>query len=302
MKESTYDLLHFDLDNYINSYIPASRIGRLPRPIAHFLGYRKTPKPDLPSLLIYAWAFIGAFVGILIVSALSKYAPGLQQYNPPIVIASLGASAILDYNAIHTPLAQPRNAFFGQLLSSVLGVCISKLFQLGNNFNDTQWVAGALACAVASFVMGITGTTHPPGGATAVLACTNTQIVNMGWMFIPFVMMGSVIMLAWALIVNNLQRQYPNYWWTAEELPRGKVRDLEKVDTRDSQRTLAHDQDQEAADVVEEGKIVVETGRVMVPDRLRLTGQEVQLLAELQRRLREADGEEREKSLTSSDS
>ncbi|GAB7342661.1 hypothetical protein MBLNU457_g0817t1 [Dothideomycetes sp. NU457] len=295
MKDSTYNLLHFDLDNYINPYIPASRISRLPRPIAHFLGYRKTPHRDVPNLLVYAWAFIGAFIGLLMIEALSKYAPGLQQYNPPIIIASLGASAILDYNAIHTPLAQPRNAFFGQLLSSVLGVGISKLFQLGN-FDSTQWIAGALACAVSSFAMGVTGTVHPPGGATAVLACTNAQIVDMGWMFIPFVMMGSVIMLAWALIVNNLQRQYPNYWWTAEELPRGKVRGLEKVDTRDSQRTLAHEQDQEAADVVMEGKLVVEIGRVLVPERLRLTQREIELLAELQRRLREVDREEREKS------
>jgi len=302
MKESTYNLLHFNLDNYINPYIPASRISRLPRPIAHFLGYRKEAEPELPSLLVYAWAFIGAFVGILTIEALSKYAPGLQQYNPPIVIASLGASAILDYNAIHTPLAQPRNAFFGQLLSSVLGVGISKLFQLSSSWDDTQWVAGALACALSSFVMGVTGTVHPPGGATAILACTNAQIIAMGWMFVPFVMMGSVIMLAIALIVNNLQRQYPNYWWTPEELPRGAVRDLEKIDTRDSQRTLAHEQDQEAADVVMEGKVVVERGRVLVPDSLRLTGQEMDLLAELQRRLREADGEEREKSSRSSDS
>lgn len=300
MKEATYNLLHFDLDNYINPYIPASRLSRLPRPIAHFLGYRATPQREVPNLLIYAWAFIGAFIGLLIIEAISKYAPGLQQYNPPVVIASLGASAILDYNAIHTPLAQPRNAVFGQLLSSLVGVGISKLFQLGPDFADTQWVAGALACAVASFVMGVTGTVHPPGGATAVLACTNAQIVDMGWMFVPFVLMGSVVMLAWGLVVNNLQRQYPNYWWTAAEVPRREVRDLEKVETRDSQKTLAHEQDQEAADVVMEGKIVVEVGRVMVPDRLRLTGQEVQLLAELQKRLRDADAEEKETSSRSS--
>jgi len=302
MKESTYNLLHFDIDSYLNRFIPASRVSRLPKPIAHFLGHRSTPRPDLPSLLIYSYAFLGAFIGILTISALTKYAPGLQQYSPPLVIASLGASAILDYNAIHTPLAQPRNAFLGQLFSSLIGVSIAKLFQLSPHWEELSWVAGALACALSSFVMGMTNTVHPPGGATAVLACTNAQITAMGWMFVPFVMMGSVIMLAIALIVNNLQRQYPNYWWTAEELPRGKVEDLEKVDSRDSQRTLRHDDDPEAAGVAMEGRVVVAADKVFVPNGVRVTDKEMEVLAQLQQRLKEAEGEDPAKSSRSSGS
>lgn len=227
--------LNFNIDDYINPFLPYSRISRLPQPLSRLMGYRKTQRGDVPNLVRWFWAFVGAFAGILLVSGLSKYAPGLKQYNPPVIVASLGASAILDYNAIHTPLAQPRNALFGQTFSAIVGVCISKLFQLNSNFEDLQWVAGAVCCATASLVMGLTNTVHPPGGATAILAATNSQIIAMGWIFIPFVILGSVLMLAIALLVNNIQRQYPDYWWTAESLRHegedDMQKDLEKVAT-----------------------------------------------------------------------
>lgn len=290
MKSALYSVLHFNIDDHINPHIPSSRVSRLPTPISHFLGYRKTPQSEVPNLLVWTWAFIGAFLSLLTVESLNKYAPGLRQYNPPVIIASLGASAILDYNAIHTPLAQPRNAFFGQTFSAIIGVCIAKLFQLSPNFDEYQWIAGALACAISSFVMGMTNTVHPPGGATAVLASTNTAIIAMGWMFIPFVILGSVIMLTIALIINNIQRQYPNYWWTNEELPRNKINDLEKVVSNDSDQTLRHDDDPGTFATAQAGSLVVNGDKVIVPPQLRLTQSEMDLLSELQRRMREGSG------------
>ena len=287
MRRIAYAALHFNIDEYINPYLPHPPLDRLPTPISHFLGVRKTAKPEVPNLLVWTWAFIGAFSGLLTVQALSKYAPGLTQYNPPLIIASLGASAILDYNAIHTPLAQPRNALLGQTFSAIIGVCISKLFQLSSNFVDLQFVAGALACACSSFIMGATNTVHPPGGATAVLAATNAEIIAMGWMFIPFVMLGSVIMLIIAVLLNNVQRQYPNYWWTAEQLPRKRnVNDLEKVSSVESDETMRHDEDPAAYVSAQEGSVVVGAEKLLVPEGLRLTQKEMEVLSELQDRMK----------------
>jgi hypothetical protein len=65
--------------------------------------------------------------------------------------------------------------------------------------------------------MSLTNTVHPPGGATAVLAATNMDVIRMGWRFIPVVLLGSSLLVTVALIFNNILRQYPVFWWTPEK-------------------------------------------------------------------------------------
>lgn len=136
------------------------------------------------------------------------------------MIASLGASAILDYSAIRSPLAQPRNAVLGHTLAAVIGVSVTKGFEIHQPdfFANYDWVVAAIACAAASLAMSLTGTVHPPGGATAVLAATNKEIIAMGWMFPVFILMASVLMLIVACLFNNTFRQYPVFWWSAEHV------------------------------------------------------------------------------------
>lgn len=238
--------LNFDIDRYLNPWIPHNRLGRLPKPISHFLGYRHEPSKEPPSWIQWIWTFVATFLGILLVGAVYKYAPGITAHHPPVIVASLGASAILDYNAIRSPLAQPRNAVFGHALSAITGVGISKLFQLNPNFDDLQWVAGAMACAVASLTMTITNTIHPPGGATAVLAAVNPTILAMGWWFVPVLMTGTLIQLGVALLINNIMRQYPIYWWTPANVGR-KARhpEIAEAEAKDEEKNTG---DQPASD------------------------------------------------------
>jgi len=123
-------------------------------------------------------------------------------------------------------------------------------------------------------------------------------------MYIPFVMLGSVVMLAVALITNNIQRQYPNYWWTAAELP-SRLRyeqrreeqaatepyDLEKTRSGEStstgRTTLRMSSGPE--DLAGRSReIVITEDELVVPDALRvdLTDEEARILQELQMRLR----------------
>ena len=212
------ELLDFDMDRYLNPWLPHNRVDRLPTPLARFLGHRKGTYKEPPALIQWFSAFVGAFVGILLIGAIFKYAPGVTAKNPPVIIASLGATAILDYSAIRSPVAQPRNAVFGQGLSAIVGVAISKCFQLNSNFLDLQWIAGAVACACASLVMCMTNTVHPPGGATAVIAATQANVISMGWWYPPITILGAVVMLLVALLWNNVLRQYPVFWWTPGEV------------------------------------------------------------------------------------
>jgi CBS-domain-containing membrane protein len=58
------------------------------------------------------------------------------------------------------------------------------------------------------------GVTHPPGGATALIAVVGGDGVRaLGWWYVLNVMVGAVVLVAVALLNNTLQqRRYPRYW------------------------------------------------------------------------------------------
>ncbi|KAJ5835307.1 hypothetical protein N7447_001333 [Penicillium robsamsonii] len=190
-------------------------LARLPRSISHWLGYRETaPKP--PSrYLVYLWSFIAAFCGLCVVQAIFNYSSYFIKRGVPGIIASYGASAVLVYGAIEAPLAQPRALIGGHFLSALVGICITKLFSLipdEEKFNSLRWLAASLSSAVAIVVMQITETTHPPAGATALLPAVDQAVWALSWYYLPVVLLSSTMLLAVALIVNNIQRRYPVFW------------------------------------------------------------------------------------------
>ena len=75
-----------------------------------------------------------------------------------LVIGSFGASAVLIYGAVHSPLAQPRNLIGGHVLSALVGVAAYKLLP------GEVWLAGSLAVSTSIALMHVTRTLHPPGG------------------------------------------------------------------------------------------------------------------------------------------
>ena len=96
-----------------------------------------------------------------------------------MLIGSFGASAVLVYGAIKSPLAQPRNLIGGHVLSAIIGVTFYMLL------HDQQWLASSLAVATAIAVMHATKTLHPPGGATALIAVIGSpQIHSLGYFYV----------------------------------------------------------------------------------------------------------------------
>lgn len=157
------------------------------------------------------WSWLGAFIGIYLISILSRYnAENLQ--NSIFLVASFGASAVLIYGMPQAELSQPRNLIGGHLISAAIGVTIFKYCP----FDVT--LLSALAVSLSIFAMHFTRTLHPPGGATALIAVIGgTEIQSMGYLFVIFpIFSGSLILLIVALFINNLsgnaQRHYPRYW------------------------------------------------------------------------------------------
>jgi hypothetical protein len=219
----------FDIDNYLNPYIPRSPLYLLPTSISYVFGHRspRTSKQRPPVLhrhqnvIVYLSIFIGTFCGLAIIENTFLALPPLSGHAVPIIIASFGAAAILEYNSIESPLAQPRNLIFGHFFSAVIAVGITKLFEHlpPNRFEELRWLAGAIAVAVASIVMSLTKTVHPPAGATALLAATSVEIQVLGWWLLPLVLLAAMLMLTSAMLLNNLAgRRYPVYWWTPVDL------------------------------------------------------------------------------------
>ncbi|KAF3764168.1 hypothetical protein M406DRAFT_277656, partial [Cryphonectria parasitica EP155] len=210
---------NIDIDRYINPFIRSPRKQNLPPAIARFLGYRDHPPRLFGNVLIIAYAFIGTLSSLSLIYAVSNQIQALGiGTDSPLILGSFGAAAVLEFYAIDSPFSQPRNVLVGQLGSSLIAVSINKGFaQLPlRQYTQLRWLAGSLSCACATVFMGITGTIHPPAGATALLATTDDNIIHLGWALIPRVLLGCCLMLVVALIINNIQRAFPAYWWTAE--------------------------------------------------------------------------------------
>jgi CBS-domain-containing membrane protein len=167
-----------------------------------------TKSPPIVSLSEIGLSWIGAFIGIVAVAYINYNK--LEETDLVMMIGSFGASAVLIYGAIKSPLAQPRNLIGGHVFSAIIGVACYQLL------SGHMWLASSVAVATAIAFMHATKTLHPPGGATALIAVIGSEkIHSLGYLYaiIP-VGFGAIIMLAVALLVNNIPktRRYPEFW------------------------------------------------------------------------------------------
>ncbi len=165
------------------------------------------------------WSFFGAFLGMSLlyfVLNFFRFAPldnifnSLSKTDINFVMASFGASSVLIFGVIDSPLAQPRNLVGGHVLSAVVGVLCYQLF------SSQLWLAAAIAVSASIALMQLTKTLHPPGSATALIAVIGSpQIHDIGYLFalIP-ILRGALVLLVVAILVNNISknRRYPKFW------------------------------------------------------------------------------------------
>jgi CBS domain-containing membrane protein len=168
-------------------------------------------KETLVDFREHLWTFIGSFCGIGLIGFLnSQY---IDFYDNLFLIGSFGASSVLIYGVINSPLAQPRNLIGGHVICALTGVTIYLLIPV------EAWLTGALAVSISIVLMQITKTLHPPGGATALIAVIGSpKIHTLGYLYVLSpVLSGVTILLLVALIFNNMtsHRRYPlnRHWY-----------------------------------------------------------------------------------------
>lgn len=169
---------------------------------ARYIVYKET----LIDAKEHLWTFLGSFVGIAAIGLLNSSA--FTSLDNVFLIGSFGASAVLVYGIINSPLAQPRNLIGGHLVCAFVGVTIHKLLP------GELWLSSALSVSLSIVAMQITKTLHPPGGATALIANIGSpKIIALGyWYLLSPVLSGVTILLLIAIFFNNRtsHRSYPN--------------------------------------------------------------------------------------------
>ncbi len=148
-------------------------------------------------------ATFAAFVATLMVGLVSSLF--LQGSGLHIMVASMGASAVLLFAVPHSPLTQPWPLIGGHLISAFIGIACAKLV-------PDLWIATALAVSLSILAMHLTHSLHPPGGAIAMMTVLGSShgIANDFSFVLAPVGLNALLMLVLALALNNLfGRRYP---------------------------------------------------------------------------------------------
>lgn len=150
-------------------------------------------------------ASLGALVGILLTGLVSTLALGADA-NLPLLIAPMGASAVLLFAAPSSPLAQPWSILGGNIVASVIGVTSALLI-------PEPVIAAAVAVGLAIAIMLLLGCLHPPSGAVALTAVLGGPSIHEAgyWFVLSPVAINSALILVIALLFNNATgRRYPH--------------------------------------------------------------------------------------------
>lgn len=153
----------------------------------------------------------GGFVGILLVLMVSSSV--LDFHGVTLVVASMGASAVLLFATPHSPLSQPWSLIGGHLISAAIGVTCAK-------FLPNPVYAGALAVSLSIGAMHYLRCLHPPGGATALVTVLGgEQVRALGYSFLLTPVLGNLMIILVVAVIANYPfhwRRYPR-WFTASK-------------------------------------------------------------------------------------
>tara|TARA_B100000989_G_scaffold88392_1_gene63904 strand:+ start:1772 stop:2236 length:465 start_codon:yes stop_codon:yes gene_type:complete len=130
----------------------------------------------------------------------------LLTYKTPygvFLIASFGSSMVLLYGYPESPFAQPKNVFFGHLLTSLVGIIILMFVPL------PIFITIPIAVGLGVGFMILFNVTHPPAGGNPIIVIMGS--VSFDYLFSP-VITGSIIILIFAIILNRLilRKKYPS--------------------------------------------------------------------------------------------
>lgn len=175
--------------------------------IGRWLGVERAPVTHVERL-------ISTTGGIAAIYALLIFERSiLGDRGAAMLIASMGASAVLLFAVPHGTLSQPWAVVGGHLVSAFVGVTCARMI-------PDPMLAAACAVGVAIGAMHYLRAIHPPGGATALTAVIGgPQVASLGYGFVLHpVLINALILIAIAIAYNAAftWRRYPSAWGRAQ--------------------------------------------------------------------------------------
>jgi len=145
----------------------------------------------------------GLFAGLF--STLTIAALTLLTYKTQyglFLTASFGSSMVLLYGYPESPFAQPKNIFFGHLLTSAVGIFFVFFVPL------PIYITIPLAVGAGVGLMIFLNVTHPPAGGNPIIVIIGS--VSLDYLINPIIS-GTIIILVFGIILNRLilKKKYP---------------------------------------------------------------------------------------------
>jgi CBS domain-containing membrane protein len=155
----------------------------------------------LPQAPLGHLGWVRGAVGALLAIAITAFASGLILGGStpalPMIVAPMGASAVLVFNLPASPLAQPWPVIGGNLVSASAGL-------LAGMATGSPWLAGGLAVGLSIGGMVLARCLHPPGGGTALLfALGATGAEHWGAEYLVPVLANVLLLAACGWLYNN---------------------------------------------------------------------------------------------------
>ncbi|MDM9625849.1 HPP family protein [Rhizobium sp. S152] len=151
------------------------------------------------------FACLGALVGISLTGMICGYLFG-QGPHLPLIVAPMGASAVLLFAVPASPLAQPWSIIGGNTISAMIGI-------IASHFIHEPIFAIGVGVSLAIGTMSLARCLHPPGGAAALTAVLGGSAVGSWGLLFPLVpvALNSCILVALGIVFHKLgRRNYPH--------------------------------------------------------------------------------------------
>ena len=154
----------------------------------------KITKPLLKKALI-AGFFSTITIGVLTVLT---YKSTLGYF----IAASFGSSMVLLFGFPESPFAQPKNVFFGHLLTALTGVLFVNFIPF------PIYMSIPFAVGIGVFLMILLNVVHPPAGGNPIIVIIGSASYD--YLINPIIF-GCIIILLLAIVINKylLQKNYP---------------------------------------------------------------------------------------------
>ena len=118
------------------------------------------------------------------------------------IAGSFGSSMVLLFGFPESPFAQPKNVFFGHLVTAIVGVIFVAFIPL------PMFINIALAVGVGIFLMILLNVVHPPAGGNPIVVIIGS--VSYDYLLSPIIF-GCIIIISLAILINKflLKKNYP---------------------------------------------------------------------------------------------